>query len=515
MATAVERPLGALPSQGSHQHQQLSNIIEIIDVDSYEEIPATSQRRNPAPRPRGRNEPSNQEFISILDSDDDEVEIVASRIRSGHDADRNQSHRRFISPAPRDPSAPPPVPSVPRRYTGLTSFPMRQQQSHPPVIPIAEPLAFERASMPPVAGPSNPNTRIIPERGAPPSHHSPAMGLGGALISSNRSQAVQRQREIDLTAATAVRRRQRGPVAMYRSSGRFISPFTVTDRDDDVYIHMMLHPFMAEDMDHIPHGWHRHHHHPPKDEQYRKSYTHPVPSEPGFTYDFTALSAEASTPGSSASTSKAESIGSGQLNALLVCAKCLDPLVLNSALVPEEAQFKRVWALRCGHLIDEKCLNILGQPSAEEITPDKKGKGKARAPARRSGCGSALPEQASLDSAVAAVAFPTDMRSRLRSRRSGGATAAGPMLPVEGDGAVGVNVPVPSPPAKKRRAVQRKPKVEAEFEWSCPVASCGRIHVSVRIEGVWGPEKEMPTPRSVGKAGAAWTEPRGAIAVFA
>ena len=84
MATAIERPLGALPSQGPHQHQQLSNIIEIIDVDSFEETPATSQRRRAAPRPRARNEPSTQEFISISDSDDDEVEIVASRIRSGH-----------------------------------------------------------------------------------------------------------------------------------------------------------------------------------------------------------------------------------------------------------------------------------------------------------------------------------------------------------------------------------------------------------------------------------------------
>lgn len=331
---------------------------------------------------------------------------------------------------------------------------------------------------------------------------------------------------------------------MYRSSREFISPFTVTDRDDDVLIQMMLHPFLGEDVDHMPQRWTRHiHHHqprsPPKDEQYWQSYTHPVLPEPGFTYDFAALSTEgeqtssgrffpptsrdepiilddddisASTAGSLASTSKSESNGSGQLNALLVCAKCLDPLILNSALAPEEAQFKRVWALRCGHLIDEKCLNILGQPLAEEFTPDKKGKGKARAPAHRSGYSASLPEQATLDNAAAD--FPTDIRSRLRSRRSGGdVTALGPSLTAEGHGADAM-AQLPSPP-KKRRVVHRKPKVEAEHEWVCPVASCGRVHVSVRIEGVWGPEKEMPTYRGAGKAGAVWTEPRGAIAVFA
>ena len=322
--------------------------------------------------------------------------------------------------------------------------------------------------------------------------------------------------------------------------------FAVTDRDDDdIYIHMLLQPFIGEDAE-LPSRWyhhiHQHRRSSPKEEQYWQSYTHPVPPEPGFTSDFTAPSAEgeqasngrffpptsrdepiilddddnsALAEGSSASTSKSESAGSGQLNALLVCAKCLDPLILNSALGPEEGQYKRVWALRCGHLIDEKCLNILGQPPAEEVTPDKKGKGKARASTQRSGYAAPLPEQAPVFSAIS---LPTDIRSRLRSRRSGAdaATApAGPSLPAEADGVVSASVPVPSPTAKKRRVVHRKPKVEAEFEWPCPVASCGRIHVSVRIEGVWGPEKEVPTPRGAGKASAAWTEPRGAVAVFA
>ncbi len=329
---------------------------------------------------------------------------------------------------------------------------------------------------------------------------------------------------------------------MYRAR-EFGGPIAVTDRDDDdIYIHMLLQPFIGEDAD-LPARWLPYIHQrrsPPKDEQYRQSYTHPAPSEPGFTFDFTALSAEgeqasngrffpptsrdepiilddndnsALAEGSSASTSKSESAGSGQLNALLVCAKCLDPLILNSALGPEEGQYKRVWALRCGHLIDEKCLNILGQPPAEDITPDKKGKGKARASAHRSGYGAALPELAPV---LSDVSFPTDIRSRLRSRRSGADAAtvpAGPSLPAEGDGSVSASVSVPSPP-KKRRVVHRKPKIEAEFEWVCPVAGCRRIHVSVRIEGVWGPEKEMPT-RGASKAGVVWTEPRGAIAVFA
>ena len=37
--------------------------------------------------------------------------------------------------------------------------------------------------------------------------------------------------------------------------------------------------------------------------------------------------------------------------------------------------------------------------------------------------------------------------------------------------------------------VNKKSKVEEEFEWKCPVASCGLVHVSAKVGGVWGPEK--------------------------
>ena len=31
--------------------------------------------------------------------------------------------------------------------------------------------------------------------------------------------------------------------------------------------------------------------------------------------------------------------------------------------------------------------------------------------------------------------------------------------------------------------------MEEEYHWQCPVGSCGREHVSVKVAGVWGPAK--------------------------
>lgn len=88
MAAIVERPIGAHnDTPEAHSQPSQRNSIEIIDVDTFEEeasAPSSSQRSRPAPRPRVHREHSLRETISLVDSDDDEVEIVSSRIRSGH-----------------------------------------------------------------------------------------------------------------------------------------------------------------------------------------------------------------------------------------------------------------------------------------------------------------------------------------------------------------------------------------------------------------------------------------------
>lgn len=88
----------------------------------------------------------------------------------------------------------------------------------------------------------------------------------------------------------------------------------------------------------------------------------------------------------------------------LACAVCPAPLRVSSAFRDEA---DRVWALRCGHLVDQHCLNSL----------------------------SAAPED-----------------------------------PVE--------------PLAKRRRTRRLHK-KKEHTWACPVAGCGREHVSVLVDGAW------------------------------
>jgi hypothetical protein len=335
----------------------------------------------------------------------------------------------------------------------------------------------------------------------------------------------------------------------------------LSERDDDAYIHMLLNPYMDDEF--IPlnyrHLYRGRTSHSAEREQYHQSYTHPPTPEPGFTFDFAMPSPDDEnaqrgrffpptskdepiilgdddddedtskpTAGPSSSSGAREtSPEASKIGMLLVCAKCLDPLILNAGLNAEEAQYKRVWALRCGHLIDEKCLNILGQPPLEEeAVPDKKGKGKAKAPAHKNTYGDAVPELQSLAAAseaaaAAAAADIPDIRSRLRSRRPNHANGADPVMPGAFPSssptatALLPDTPPPRPsPAKKRRVSAKKPRVEAEFQWACPVASCRRVHVSVRIDGIWGPEKELPG-KGGGKASGVRTEPRGAIAVFA
>jgi hypothetical protein len=284
-------------------------------------------------------------------------------------------------------------------------------------------------------------------------------------------------------------------------------------------------------------------------EQYHQSYTHPSRPDPGFTFDFampeendttrasffpptskddpiildddeeaivgTSSKDDTLSSSSSATKEKGTSSSGGQISSLLVCAKCLDPLILNAALLSDEAPFKRVWALRCGHLIDEKCLNDLGTPPTQEeeasISVDRKGKGKANILLPSMPYGESMPEYV--------VPEPTPIRSRLRSSHSNSSALPSPApgrfptATIFEDDLTNLS--------KKRRRISgnnKKSKVEEEFEWKCPVASCGLVHVSVKVGGVWGPEKQPDVSSSMSasaRAKAALVKPRGAIQVFA
>jgi len=267
-------------------------------------------------------------------------------------------------------------------------------------------------------------------------------------------------------------------------------------------------------------------------DQYLPSYTHPSQPDPGFTFDFalptssnanthfrtrlfppTSInnpivldddddnSIESSTAIAGPSSSPLTS-DTGQVTSTLVCANCSDLLLINASLLPDEND-RRVWGLRCGHIIDEKCLNRLGQPSqVVNDSPDITGSGKGKGRDSGSSYGDTIVSE---NQTVLEEIQENSIRSRLRSRPSFPSTSI-------------LASSLDSPPnlllaSKRRRVLNKKKKVEAEYKWTCPVANCGRVHISVKVDGVWGPEKEK---ESVGKTiGPGKAEARGAIPIFA
>ncbi|KAF4614254.1 hypothetical protein D9613_008069 [Agrocybe pediades] len=619
MSTIVQRPVSAMSSSQNTRR----NSIEIIDVDSYEprnvgssgsnssnEVEIVSTRGIRRPSQREDFGSQSREIINLVDDeDDDEADTFSARVLSGHDADRQESHRRYISPHPVTSSSsnPPPVPRVPPRFAGHTSFPFRRNAPSYPTPPVAansQPFDFEQSpEAPPVAGPSNPR----PQRAAAPrSRHVHSLGFGGALLSSNRVQPIHRQRQAAAAAAAQIHRRRAPQVRNVRTinGADFLFGFdyednalailALSDYEPDMY------RYRGQQLKNIR-----------ERELYQQHYTHPPEPEPGFTFDFSPPSPEENDPGrnvscngtprffpptsihdpiilddddddlAGSSSSKARSSGKGKekahevessaagddkkLQALLVCANCLDPLILNEGLAPEEAENRRVWGLRCGHLIDAKCLNKLGKPEEHEaadgekeievgqeestlqISSYAKGKGKAKAipttPSPRKtvteggNADDVLPEEdLSHEHQVQEPAMDapdTSIRSRLRSRLTSLSAAAASAFGGIGAGssssastststaAPSQTSPTRAPPAKRRRggASSRRrastkkdnKKVQETYEWKCPVPTCGRVHVSVKIDDVWGPEKE----RNVKGVRGLQTEARGAVAVFA
>ena len=488
-------------------------------------------------------------------------------VENDSDVDSSRSHRRFISPRPPNGAGasnftPPPLPAFPQRLAGQTSFPIRHTPPalpSRPVVPNAEPFAFE-TSMRSLAGPSHNVRRQETPQAAPRSHHLPSMGLGGALISNNRHQSLHDHARNFVRRASSLVRSAAGPS---------IRPIIRRNpRNGNVNRNAMHLPFMPDDNDNdnlwgplfdnepedelMPVSWTDGRHMLVKEarekEQYHQSFTHPSRPEPGFTFDFAMPEADDTTRASffpptskedpiivdddeeevvgtsskddtsSSATKEKEQTSSsgGQISSLLVCAKCLDPLILNAGLLSEEAPFKRVWALRCGHMIDEKCLNELGTPPTQveeaSISVDRKGKGKANMLQPSMPYGASMPEY------VVPEPTPT-IRSRLRSSNSS-SSALSSSMPGRFPNAATFEDDVTSPPKKRRRVSgnNKKSKVEKEFEWKCPVASCGLVHVSVKVGGVWGPEKQpvvSSTASAAARAKAALVKPRGAIQVFA
>ena len=410
---------------------------------------------------------------------------------------------------------------------------------------------------------------------APRSQHQPSMGFGGAILALNRQTALEeanrrerdaRSNTFNLPSFTEVFRRirhgQRGSEAPEGADGggaagrswhrwwpwlfddphegpsRNQSPFS----DDDMWGDLPP-PIVIRKTVEMPVHW-------------KPEYTHPDKAGPGFAHDFapsdasSSLASGASSPtvivldedeagpshaGSSSSSATA-------VETTLVCARCLDPLVMAAPAGASEDERKkcRVWALRCGHMLDGKCIAELyappppPPPPVEEPVVDLSGKGKGKACAEpdveadtlsagaeaasmgvadRKGKRKAVePLELESPSKRQALADPTSsppesnsIRSRLRSHARLAADASHP------DVSASSSAPTAYPwrrnqrndvgeisgsrtgaasgrgkgKGKGRAKVERKPVVEAEHEWKCPVAGCGRVHYGVRVGGEW------------------------------
>ncbi|KAK2462959.1 hypothetical protein APHAL10511_005011 [Amanita phalloides] len=571
MAAIVERPLSLGNGLDPIASQRRAGDVEIIDVDSLDEN-GTPAARDPQPRLQMRRQStigaSEPEDIIVLDSDEDDVSTTAS-------ATRRASRSRLFSPPPQPhrPSPVPPVPPVPPRYAGHTSFPMRRWSPSvhlPPIRPINRPFDFEANHNARVPGPSasrRPSRRSPPIQASAPSHYAPSMGLGGALMSSYREDQRQANPQPGLLARAGAaasglaNRLSRNLVNIGIGSDTNNFALHFGTHNDDALAQLLVETEMQElfgDLNHRHLLRHLSRDRHPQSATYQAAYTHPREAEPGFTHDFASDSTPTSPQrpkeaahiiiddeelGSSSSSSSkqahwASSPASIKSSNVLVCAKCLDPLVLGAGLVGEEAERRKVWALRCGHMIDGKCLMEIGHPPSDATDEDTvsrievKGKGKARAsPTKGKGKGKAKAGEdftsengmVKIDNGNAApaptVSEDNSIRSRLRSSRvsqSASSILESPVPPFAS-----------SSTAATRRKRPRKPKIEGEYRYLCPVVGCGCVHVSVKVNDVWRPERDedrkkpssrrtikFPHDLGVDIEGGIDVRGRGAIPVF-
>jgi hypothetical protein len=192
--------------------------------------------------------------------------------------------------------------------------------------------------------------------------------------------------------------------------------------------------------------------------EYKRTFTHPSKVAPGFTHDLASsggvedLTAAGTSSGPSSST----------MDTVLVCAKCLDPLVMGN--VPDD---KRLWGLRCGHTLDGKCVRELMRPveaqGGDDTNPPAESIGKGNEKAGEE------PEQ---QDPIPSESGGSLFGSTLWRLRSGRIISASPSLP-----------------KGKQKQTAQEPKIERVHEWPCPVSGCGRTHKTNLVSGAWKPDQ--------------------------
>ncbi|KAJ3711323.1 hypothetical protein C8R42DRAFT_689323 [Lentinula raphanica] len=399
---------------------------------------------------------------------------------------------------------------------------------------------------------------------------------GGGLITSSRAHAaerrVERERLAQLRASgqTGARFRVRRPpplaedmhfVGLFRhDSPDFFDPFETIGYNGLVrYGPGFVHPLATRKTD---------------EPDYRPEYTHPQPAGLGFSYDFDPSSSQEQTAYSSNPAEQNQSIPiSSQDNPIvldddgeivqepepkpadtgidassstspvslsLVCSKCLDPLLLgegasaialemaaagaSAAQVESERKARKIWGLRCGHLIDGKCLEALAYPigALDAQKQDVKGKGKGKSLFVDMGHPEGVQREEDGNGVhpdlLPPWLNPNPIRSRLRSAssRHGASTntntndstwssshshdTSTPGTSPPPPQSLGASIArryLPTPIAdflggygQSKPKHPPKPRLQQTYLWRCPVGRCGKFHTSVKMDGVWGQEQD-------------------------
>ena len=371
---------------------------------------------------------------------------------------------RYRSPPLRQRSRPSPIPPVPplpprfRRHRPTFRHPSHQIPTLPSGVVLAnpQPFAFEERLL----GRSrhhSPTNEDAPESSVP-SHHTPVMGFGGALIATHNEHQ---------TSHHPHRHSRRSSRAVRLFSNSIFSP--IPGFPEDIQDHL-FHDGPSASIPALPDFF------PPlfsaynrlgrfsestpsaqkNAPEYKRTFTHPPKVAPGFTHDLASAGdvEDLTTAGANSGPS------SSTVDTVLVCAKCLDPLVMGN--VPDD---KRLWGLRCGHILDGKCVRELMRPVDAQEGGDAKtltgstGKGKEKAVEE--------PEQDPAPPENGGSSTGNTSR-RLRSGRIVSATTTR------------------SKGKQKQKA--QEPKIERVHEWSCPVSGCGRTHKTNLISGAWKPD---------------------------
>ena len=500
--SAVDSPI--LPVIPERRRNESPDIIDVDALDADDIVYVGSAR--PSQRRRvgedGRAVPVTREVIHVTDSEDDnEVQFI------GHNPARPQlplstfrilhvyvahpltwttvrRQRIFSPPPPPQIANIPPVPRIPQRF-----LPLRHRTPSGLVIPDEDPLPFEADLRPPPA--EQPPFPAV----AAPSHHVPSMGFGGALLAGVRRIMGPR------STFQQIERRNSWGV-----SGSFVmrwDPFDfaggeegdLLDGLDEIgYPGEEDNPFAAGRVrGQIERAFRQRDRGREAEPDYKPNYTHPDPPLPGFTHDF-SLSPSSSpvTEDDTSPAHRASGSGTRLCEVTLVCAACRDPLVVGASDVGEDRAKRKLWGLRCGHLLDGKCIEKLMKPTPP--TTDTTGPRTATEPEQ-------YPPSSSQDT-VAVNPDESSMRSRLRPRRGmpgplPSALHAVPATPASWRRGVPTGAQVTHRSNRKGKGKMKAPAVEVEHEWTCPVSGCGRPHLSLLMDGRWTMD-----------------EKRGAIAVF-